>query len=254
MSQSTVSRMLKRREWTRKSLRRLSRNRNEDLKRQWREDLRRFVAEDLVFLDESIFKEQTGWRLRGYAPIGQPGRYFADTNRGPTWSILAATMIDGWLPCTGVKQGYFSTPDVLNWLNSALLLTLRQKDGRAHVIILDNNSTHIDQVIIDTIEAEGHLIRYLPPYSPDFNSIELSFSVLKAWIRRNWVWTRQMFRNFGDWLQWAVVASRCDRFAREQFRHSANGLYLEEAEVERFYRFLREWEQAEQDVEVPENA
>lgn len=26
---------------------------------------------------------------------------------------------------------------------------------------------------------------YLPPYSPDFNPIELAFSAIKAWIRRN---------------------------------------------------------------------
>lgn len=26
---------------------------------------------------------------------------------------------------------------------------------------------------------------FLPPYSPDFNPIELTFSKIKAWIRRN---------------------------------------------------------------------
>ncbi|EIM82175.1 uncharacterized protein STEHIDRAFT_65601 [Stereum hirsutum FP-91666 SS1] len=26
---------------------------------------------------------------------------------------------------------------------------------------------------------------FLPPYSPDFNPIELAFSTIKAWIRRN---------------------------------------------------------------------
>lgn len=26
---------------------------------------------------------------------------------------------------------------------------------------------------------------FLPPYSPDFNPIELAFSAIKAWIRRN---------------------------------------------------------------------
>ena len=42
---------------------------------------------------------------------------------------------------------------------------------------MDNNGTHIDEVIINTIEAEGHIVRFLPPYSPDFNPIELSFSI-----------------------------------------------------------------------------
>lgn len=26
---------------------------------------------------------------------------------------------------------------------------------------------------------------FLPPYSPDFNPIELAFSAIKAWVRRN---------------------------------------------------------------------
>ena len=29
------------------------------------------------------------------------------------------------------------------------------------------------------------MLEYLPPYSPDFNSIEETFAELKAWIRRN---------------------------------------------------------------------
>jgi transposase len=78
---------------------------------------------------------------------------------------------------------------------------------------MDNNSTHIDEVIINTIEAEGHIVRFLPPYSPDFNSIELSFSVLKAWFQRNYVWTRSNHKSFGDYLVWAIGQSRCDRFA-----------------------------------------
>ena len=31
----------------------------------------------------------------------------------------------------------------------------------------------------------GVLLKYLPPYSPDFNPIEEAFAELKAWIKRN---------------------------------------------------------------------
>ena len=31
----------------------------------------------------------------------------------------------------------------------------------------------------------GVALHYFPPYSPDFNPIEESFSCLKAWIKRN---------------------------------------------------------------------
>lgn len=45
-------------------------DRSETLRRAYLDDIRRFVAEDLIFLDESIFNEETGWRHHAYAPIG----------------------------------------------------------------------------------------------------------------------------------------------------------------------------------------
>ncbi len=243
---STVSRVLKRRKWTQRELRRLSLNQSEALRDAWREEIRRFVAEDLVFIDESIFNEKTGWRHRGYGPIGSDARYPADINRGRTWSILPAMTVNGYLPCTGVKEGYYKTFDVLNWLRTALLPALRQNgDARPRVVILDNVSVHIDAAITEAIEAEGHLVRFLPPYSPDFNPIELSFSVLKAWFHRNYVWTRSLYSNFGEYVVWAIGASKCDRFAREQFRHAAGGLYLEEGELQRFYDWISAWERGD---------
>ena len=61
-----------------------------------------------------------------------------------------------------------------------LFPTLCTDSNRPRIIILDNNSTHIDKIVIDAIEAKGHVVCFLPPYSPDFNPIELMFSVLKA--------------------------------------------------------------------------
>ena len=80
------------------------------------------------------------------------------------------------------------------------------------VIVLDNVSIHIDESITQAIEAEGHYIRYLPPYSPDYNLIKLTFSVLKAWIRRHFYFIRSNYENFGDFLKAAIEQSRCDRF------------------------------------------
>ena len=244
VDRSTISRLLKRRNWTRKELRWISLGRSAELRRAWREDMRRFVAEGLVFLDESIFNEKTGWRYQAYGPIGEDIRYPANTQRGKTWSICAATTVEGWLPCTGVKEGYFKTPDLIRWLKTALLPALRLDSLRPRVIILDNCSTHISSTITDVIEAEGHLIRFLPPYSPDFNPIELSFSVLKAWFQRNYVWTRRRHGSFGDYLVWAISKSKCSRFAREQFRHAAGGLYAEEKGYEAFRVWMRAWETA----------
>ncbi|KAF2174675.1 hypothetical protein K469DRAFT_613756, partial [Zopfia rhizophila CBS 207.26] len=66
---------------------------------------------------------------------------------------------------------------------------------------------------------------FLPPYSPDFNPIELTFGVLKAWIRRNYPYMRRQYTNFGDFLKACIQQSRCDQFAQKHFKYAADGLY-----------------------------
>jgi transposase len=110
------------------------------------------------------------------------------------------------------------------------------------VIIMDNASSHCDPIIAEAVHAKGCLIRYLPPYSPDFSPIELSFSVLKAWVRRRFqeLWIRGE-GSFGDFLLIAIRQSRCDRFTENHFRHSGNGGYIFEGDMEAFDRELRDF-------------
>ena len=52
------------------------------------------------------------------------------------------------------------------------------------VVIMDNLSSHKGHRVKDIIEAAGAKLLYLPPYSPDFNPIEMAFSKLKAMLRK----------------------------------------------------------------------
>jgi len=52
------------------------------------------------------------------------------------------------------------------------------------VVIMDNLSSHKRVAIRERIEAAGATLRYLPPYSPDFNPIEKAFARLKAMLRK----------------------------------------------------------------------
>jgi transposase len=49
---------------------------------------------------------------------------------------------------------------------------------------MDNLSSHKGPREIQMIEAVGAELRYLPPYSPDFNTIENPFAKLKALHRK----------------------------------------------------------------------
>ena len=57
--------------------------------------------------------------------------------------------------------------------------TLRPGD----VIVLDNLKVHHQPDVRVAIEAAGALVRFLPPYRPDFNPIEQAFAKLKAFLR-----------------------------------------------------------------------
>ena len=239
-TQQTISNVLKRRRINGKKAQRLGSRRNDELRLQWIADLLGVTAEQLVFVDETLFNETTGWRHRAYAPIGQPARYHADRTRGRSWSVLPAYTIDGYLPCTGIREGWFNGEAFHRWISDELLPHCNAFPGPRSIIVMDNVSSHCNQRIEDVITGFGCQIRYLPPYSPDFNPIELSFSVLKAWVRRFFDDLWPLFKgSFGDFLRYAVARSRCDRFAREHFKHSAGG-YIFEADIQALQREIEE--------------
>ena len=66
------------------------------------------------------------------------------------------------------------------YVRHVLVPTLRPCD----VVIMDNLSSHKGASVREMIEAAGARLVFLPPYSPDFNPIELAFAKLKALLRK----------------------------------------------------------------------
>lgn len=48
------------------------------------------------------------------------------------------------------------------------------------VVVMDNLSSHEEPNLREMIEVAGAELRYLPPYSPDLNPIQMAFSKLQA--------------------------------------------------------------------------
>ena len=51
------------------------------------------------------------------------------------------------------------------------------------IVVMDNLPAHKPEAVRSAIEAAGAHLLYLPPYSPDFNPIEMAFSKFKALVR-----------------------------------------------------------------------
>ena len=48
---------------------------------------------------------------------------------------------------------------------------------------MDNASIHHVDKVVTTIQRTGALLRFLPPYSPDYNPIEELFAKVKAFLK-----------------------------------------------------------------------
>lgn len=66
------------------------------------------------------------------------------------------------------------------WVERVLVPDLHAGD----VVVMDNLACHKGPRVRALIEAAGAELRYLPPYSPDFNPIENAFAKLKALLRK----------------------------------------------------------------------
>jgi transposase len=91
---------------------------------------------------------------------------------------VAGLRVDG-LTATAVFDGPIDNPAFLAYVEQVLVPTLQPGD----VVVLDNLVMHKQPEVQAAIERAGARLRFLPPYSPDFNPIELAFAKLKAFMR-----------------------------------------------------------------------
>jgi transposase len=93
-------------------------------------------------------------------------------------TFTAGLRIDG-LTAPMVLDGPMDGEAFRAYVEQALAPDLRAGD----VVIMDNLPAHKVHGVREAIEAAGARLLYLPPYSPDFNPIEMAFAKLKALLR-----------------------------------------------------------------------
>jgi transposase len=57
-------------------------------------------------------------------------------------------------------------------------------------------------------DETGIILKFLSPYSSDYNLIEATFKDLKAWIKKNYLLIED-FENFEDFLHFAISQVLC---------------------------------------------
>jgi len=234
----TLSRAIRRQGWTRKTLKRHAAERSEHLRTRWLGRMAEWSPEQVVFVDESVSNERTGWRKYGWSPRGVAPIEIASIKRSQRWSILPAYSIEGWIEGTLCIQGSITAEIFNDWLRDTVLPYCRRRRLSGYppqVLIMDNASIHRSSTVRQLCRRAGVELAYLPPYSPDFNPIEISFFILKAWIRNN-IQLAPSFSDFGQFLEYAIEFSNAGQYAKEHFNHCGYIHYFEE-------HFIDDWEE-----------
>lgn len=150
-----------------------------DKRKNWTENISDYDKEKLVFLDESGVNTNMT-RIYGRALGGARSVDKAPLNTPLNTTILSSIRINGETSYTTYSGG--TTKDkFVEYLKNILIPALHDGD----IIVMDNmRSHHVKEVSEIINNSEKHLtVLYLPPYSPDFNPIEMMWSKIKSVLR-----------------------------------------------------------------------
>ena len=135
------------------------------------------AADRLVFIDETWAKTNM---TRTYGRSHRGSRLVAEVPHGrwETTTFVGAMRATGFIAPLCV-DGAINGRVFRAWVEQHLIKALRPGD----IVVMDNLSSHKIAGVVEAIESVGAEVRYLPPYSPDLNPIELAFSKFKKLLR-----------------------------------------------------------------------
>lgn len=189
VSCSTICRALARFGFTRKKIHRLHSRQSSEERFHFKSMIMQapiYNRAMFIFIDETGFDIRKERRRYGYSPSGMPALERTELFRGSRINAIAAMSSLGILDVSlyehNVNGGTF-----LEYLRKYLLPHVRPFNGvNPHsIVVMDNASIHHIQEVAELLHGVGVLLKFLPPYSPDYNPIEEVFSKVKYYFRAN---------------------------------------------------------------------
>lgn len=136
------------------------------------------ACKSIAYIDESGFAHDMP-RTHGYSLKGK--RCYGKHDWGAKGRTNAiGALISNTLVGVGLLSGSVDTDVFTYWVKEFLIPNLHENT----VIVMDNASFHKGKDMQKIIEDSGHILLYLPPYSPDLNPIEKKWAQAKQ-IRRS---------------------------------------------------------------------
>ena len=109
-----------------------------------------------------------------------------------------------------VLDGAMTGDVFVAYAEQVLVPTLRPGD----IVVMDNLASHKRAAAVRAIEKAGCSVCYLPPYSPDYNPIELAFAKVKARLRAAELRTIDKVEAFFGTVHEAFTPDECRNYLR----------------------------------------
>jgi transposase len=147
-------------------------------RKTWRATQPDLDPERLVFIDETGASTKMA-RLYGRSPRGQ--RCIAAIPHGhwKTITFVGGLTLGGMI-APMMLDGAMDGAAFVAWIEQMLAPTLTP----GNIVIMDNLPAHKPPAVRLAIEAQGARLRFLPPYSPDLNPIEMAYAKFKAFLKK----------------------------------------------------------------------
>lgn len=140
--------------------------------------MKKFSIQSLVFIDESGVQNNMT-RFYGRMIGGERLRESAPAGNWETTTMMASIRYNGQTTAMTI-EGATDTLSFDAYISNFLCPTI----GTGDIVIMDNLSSHKAVGIRKAIEATGAALLYLPPYSPDYNPIEMMWAKIKSSLRK----------------------------------------------------------------------
>jgi transposase len=144
----------------------------------WRATQAELDPQRLVFIDETGASTKMARRC-GRSRRGTRCLAAIPHGHWKTTTFVGGLRLGG-MTAPMVLDGAMDGPAFLLWIEQMLAPTLAPGD----IVVMDNLPAHKPGAVRTAIEATGATLRYLPPYSPDLNPIEMAFSKFKALLKK----------------------------------------------------------------------
>ena len=154
------------------------RERDDQKRAEFIQRLSTVALDDIVYADESGMDNRDEYDY-GYGPKGERVHALKSGSRKGRVNMIAALRAKQLMAPFTIEGACNRTVFEI-WLESCLIPVLNP----GQKLVIDNATFHKGGRIQELVEKAGCEVWYLPPYSPDLNKIERSWSWIKSRIRQ----------------------------------------------------------------------